>query len=125
MIIASKNTLLRIKKPRIIDHETYTVILFHNANKTAYVLDVSNSTDNALWYRFEIEMPDDAEYGEYTYYIIEYSGSLILNCNHIPDSTANGIKIGVLASGLLQYINVINENQYNECQQFTEYDRTR
>lgn len=125
MIIAKKDTVLRIKKPQIINHDRYTVILFHNANKTAYTFGVANTADNALWFRFGFEMPDDAEYGEYTYYIIEHSDSLTLSCNYMPESTADGVRIDILASGLLQYINTTNETHYDECHQFTDYDRTR
>ena len=52
----------------------YTMLIQNTASREIFVLDeLENLSASPLYYTFDITMPDAAQAGEYTYYVISYA----------------------------------------------------
>lgn len=60
----------------------YIVACQHSYTKVLYIMELEDTSLNKHYYKFNLDLPDNAPYGEYTYYILPFDALYRYTFNH-------------------------------------------
>lgn len=110
----------------------YDLFLQHNASKQVFLFKyLRNSSDNSLYYQFDdFEMPAEAPFGEYTYFLISNDAEVTYDFKDVfldtvikpLDEKYSAVKLRQLypETGLMKYL----EDDSQEEQNYKDTERS-
>ena len=124
MIVTTKDSPSGWDKGR--DENSFDIILIHNASKYAFYF--SNKAEGGysdMYREFEVEFPEGAPYGEYTYVLCHTTGSEWTLSKEILDSVSAGYVLRdiMMETGLLTFVDeeVKDEPIYREMEKKADF----
>lgn len=147
--IDKNNQQVIIRKSVLNEADNYTMIVQHDYTRKIAYFTVEDISQNDLYYKFNMAIPGDFPYGEYTYYITPYNGDLAafdfnygdMRKSRVFDLTKynpiciSGIPIGINNVPIVIYSGEITEEyepikilqsgvlQYFDFEKYTDYKR--